>query len=429
MGLASKTSGLGMDEIIKKQPNGSATPSSPQGNNGQPTTLRTLLSFEGLTDDSLVNKLISAKGEMADQFQENVSFVEDVVLIKLIELRKELECEVNIMSLLGDNTISELERAEEDVQDAWEAYYVLAARSINAGARYTPKDNAVLDVWLVEMHYRMSVAYLTTIWEKSSVELSNLFTSMKELECNRRFRLRELLVLYMKRADRLWSAMPGIITPVLEDIVGASSKTEVIEKDIQTVIRTRAQMIQKNDEADLQQDRLKGPGLTGAPALSPDFELQSPLLSNLLLKVDVIWKKSEKVLSVWKPTLAVATTDCYLHMFEIPHTSNVQTGTAPEVAFQALVPPVEIVSEEAVLNGHMPSGRSWFEYLIPSDSLNLKNCTIGMNKEKGNATFEITETSKSQIKFIKKDQLKKISLRMFSSQHMVEWLLTLKEIS
>jgi hypothetical protein len=120
MGMTPKKDGIGMDEITRKPANGSA-PSTPQAkrDDAGATGLRQTISIQGLPDDSLVNKLIASTGEMAEHFQENVSFVEDVVLIKLIELRKELECEVNIMSLLGDNTISELERAEEEVQYAW----------------------------------------------------------------------------------------------------------------------------------------------------------------------------------------------------------------------------------------------------------------------------------------------------------------------
>ena len=40
---------------------------------------------------------------------------------------------------------------------------------------------------LLEIHYRMAVAYLAIVWKKSSKELTNLFAGMKEMECNRRF--------------------------------------------------------------------------------------------------------------------------------------------------------------------------------------------------------------------------------------------------
>lgn len=81
--------------------------------------VQTSVSFENLPDDSLVSELVQCTADMADKFTENVSFIEDVALSKLCELRKELEAELNVMSVLGDATIYELEKAEEDVQKAW----------------------------------------------------------------------------------------------------------------------------------------------------------------------------------------------------------------------------------------------------------------------------------------------------------------------
>ena len=42
------------------------------------------------------------------------------------------------------------------------------------------------DVWVEEMRYRMAVAFLSSVWEKCSSELSKLFLSMKDAECKRR---------------------------------------------------------------------------------------------------------------------------------------------------------------------------------------------------------------------------------------------------
>ena len=177
------------------------------------------------------------------------------------------------------------------------AYYTLA--SINAGAAATTRNmqkskvavNTVTDVWLVEMHYRMSVAYLTTIWEKCSSELSELFASMKELECNRRFRLHELLVTYMQRAERLWLSVPSMITAVTKDLVSMSTDTADIEKDVQISIRTKASAFQKKEQAGTADPILNAPGLAGAAELKPGYELQSPLMSDLLGKTQVIWRK------------------------------------------------------------------------------------------------------------------------------------------
>ncbi len=313
------------------------------------------------------------------------------------------------------------------------AYYTLASMTVGSVSnRPRPRPagdkSAVMDVWLVEMHYRMSVAYLTTVWEKCSKELSNLFSSMKELECNRRFRLSELMIVYMQRAERLWLSIPSVITAVTKDLVSAPTDTDSIEKEVQITIRDKAQAYQKKDMTAMKSDPMNAPGLAGVPDLKEGYELQSPLNSDLLGKTQVVWRKNEKLMSVWKPTLAMATTDCYLHLFDIPHFSNVQTGTAPEVAFQALVPPVRIPTEDDMVNGTYPFGNNWFDHLVPTDSIDLRCTKITFSESKGSSTFEVTETlAPNKISTVSNfTRKKKLALRMYSSQHMVEWLLALK---
>ena len=77
------------------------------------------VSFEGLPEDSMISSFIESHNLMADKFKENYTFLKEVALEKMTALRKELESEVNVMSLMGDATIYELEKAEEDVQKAW----------------------------------------------------------------------------------------------------------------------------------------------------------------------------------------------------------------------------------------------------------------------------------------------------------------------
>ena len=85
----------------------------------------------------------------------------------------------------------------------------------------------------------------------------------------------------------------------------------------------------------------------------------------------------------------MTTSDNYMHLFEIPAIADVKIGESPDVAFQALVPPVEVPTEVAVLEGYVPNGKTWCD---PEVSFDLKNCSISLNQEKGGATFEITET-------------------------------------
>ena len=103
------------------------TDSSGVSNNGTPKKdsveqVQESASFEGLPDDSMLTGFISCHEKMAEKFNENFTFIKEVALAKTTALRKELEAEANIMSMLGDATIYELEKAEDDVQKAWGKY-------------------------------------------------------------------------------------------------------------------------------------------------------------------------------------------------------------------------------------------------------------------------------------------------------------------
>ena len=435
--------------ILDATSNSNAVSGSGSGSEEAGIGIGPSISFEGLASDSMITTLISSHHDTAEMYTEHVNHMENIILPKIKDLKKELEAEVSVMSALGDATLFELERAEEDVQKAWAAYYSLASlidtdnKEIvdrrNKKAEVKGMDpNAVTDVWLVEMHYRMAVAYLTTVWEKSSKELSDLFAGVKEMEGNRRFRLREILVLHSQRNAKLFGAIPDMLQPVIESLNEVPSDTKVVEEKITEKIREKAKALKERDEAEevgsFATDPLNGPGLMGVPEPDPNFELQSPLMSNLLTKVQVIWRKSDKIMAVWKPCMAVTTSDCYLHLFEIPAEANVQTGTAPEVAFQTMVPSVTVPTEESIIEGSLPSrsGVAWFEHLIPGTSFDLKNSNIAFNQQKGNSTFEITETlaGTGVSKLMNKNTVRrrKFSLRMYSSQHMVDWLLALRAL-
>lgn len=342
------------------------------------------------------------------------------------------------------------------------AYYTMTHRTFDTCTNSTPNrkktfpgsftPDGIADIWVVEMHYRMSVAYLTTTWEQSSTELSKLFQSMKEVECNRRFRLRELLLVHMQRQERLWCSIPALISPVVKDLMDRPTDIPTVEREVQNHIRSRAGEIKREkDNSDakeelIEQEKRKtsvvtnksktskagkknaGPGLSCAEELDPNYELVSPLMSDLLLKADVVERKSDKgVIALWKTTLVIATSDSFLHFFDIPQGSAVRPGSAAEVAFQALVPPIAVPTEDMIKNGKVMCGKSWFEYLIPAESINLKRSTISLNETKGDSIFEVTETVESHgaAKIFNMTSTRKFSVRLFSNHEMVSWLLAL----
>ena len=100
-----------------------------------------------------------------------------------------------------------------------------------------------------------------------------------------------------------------------------------VEEDVQFSIRERAMMIQRDeeehkqilyDEAGIDPEKPPGPGLTNVQEKDANFELSSPLVSDLLSKAKVIEKRSPGMMSAWKVCLAIVTHDSFLQLFELP---------------------------------------------------------------------------------------------------------------
>ena len=83
------------------------------------------VSFDGLPEHSMLHSLIHSQIEMADVMTENINFVKDISLEKMHSLRKELEAEVSVMGALGDATMFELRKAEDDVQKSWGEFTII----------------------------------------------------------------------------------------------------------------------------------------------------------------------------------------------------------------------------------------------------------------------------------------------------------------
>ncbi len=351
-------------------------------------------------------------------------------------LLESLKAEIALMEKIGDSIINELEAAESEVCKSWgeshcfymslfpgyfcqsykfllfkDSYYTKAVefsgssssllKTRRAGAQMgitiTPDDavDGCSDVWVDEMRYRMAVAFLSSSWEKCSAELSKLFLSMKDTECQRRNRIKELMIESTQRQERLWLGLPSVVNPNLKELIEWPMERKLVEDDVQASIRSRAQTIQRNDVEHKKADDTtpKAPGLSGVDEKEGNFELSSPLMSDLMCKAKVIEKKSAGIMTSWKVTLAVVTSDSFLQLFELPSTSKLQSGSAPEVAFQSLIPPVVVPSMEGVKNGaKFPSTKSWFDHLVPSESIALPNCVITFKDDNTNSAFEIVET-------------------------------------
>ena len=194
------------------------------------------LNSEGVLDTRLPSevgilaKVIASHGVIAARYNENVTTLTNETLPSLSALCETLREGVRGIELFGEQLVKELVFAERNVQDAWAAYDAVAQESLRGGGSAEVKAAAAAaaaaaateggggekkkkggsettfvdpasDVWLVEMKYRLSVILLQRCWTQCGAGLSGLFAQMKELEFNRRLKLKELMVEFLSAQE------------------------------------------------------------------------------------------------------------------------------------------------------------------------------------------------------------------------------------
>eukprot|EP00978_Attheya_sp_CCMP212_P013250 scaffold33345_cov45-Attheya_sp.AAC.1 len=415
---------------------------------------------------TLVHTLIASNSDIAERYRENAKAMFNEILPKFTSLRKELENEIRDIKKLGDFLITEMTKSFADVNSIWDLYYTTAFKALSGGNSSSlkertgaittgsapPMDEPVElshDVWVVEMQYRISASYLKSCFDKFSVELSKLFSSMKDTESSRRFRLKDLVMTFLERQEKLWDNLQSSQSPVLNDLADKRMDRASIEHDVQNSIKLRAQSIQRDELVQTKRSPKEeqiGLGLKGVDPDEGNFELASPLFSDLLCKARVIDTKGTGMMSSWRTTLAVITVDSYLHLFEMPSSSQVTSGTAVEVAFQRLTPEAHVPTVKSLKTSGKsiptsPAGGGavaasaattkpkWFLNLIPFDTFILPNCKITFNNDKTNTTFDITETvlASGVTTMFGKTTTRKIYLRTVTHEETLLWISSLQK--
>jgi hypothetical protein len=318
----------------------------------------------------------------------------------------------------------------------WQKADVQSEGSSTLDNRITVKEGCA-DIWVVELRYRMAVAFLSAVWEKCSSELSKLFLSMKDAECNRRNIIKDLMIKAMTRQESQWQELPLLASPVLKDLdEWPTTERKAVEDDVQNSIRERAQNIQRDEAIHKKETQPDAePSDSGLAEAHDDedgnFELSSPLVSDLMRRAKVIEKRSPGMMSAWKLSLAVVTLDSFLHLFELPPTCKLHAGSAPELAFQNLIPPVLVPSMEGLNEGvRIPTAKHWFDNLVPSESFALPNCVVTLNKdeEKNSNCFEIVETilTSGASKMFTKTVNRKMLFRAITREDAQDFVASLK---
>lgn len=405
---------------------------------------------------NILCNLINSQANIAEKFGENSKELASEIASEMTQMRKNLEAKVAMISEVGNTIITELETTEQEVSQGWETYYAVAVKTLKGQVEGLPQTpyapggvspnihrpsmepeesesvEECIDVWLVEMHYRVAVAYQSFLWEKASAELSKLFSSMKETECQRRMDVREFLVAFIQRQERMYLGLPILQETVLKGLVSRDMDHAKLMEVVQGNIRKRAERLDKARK------KIEFPipkSLTGADPRQGNFTLQSPLQSELMENAHIVEHKAAGMMSSWKLSLAVVTADMYLHLFEMPPNTQgkITLGSTPEVAFQMLVPKVELpsVNEPKNINKKVPSFTSfvkgWCDQLTPSESMVLPNCSISQPKfGRETASFDIQEAifNTGASKMFAKTTTRKCTLRTLGAnrEETREWV-------
>ena len=220
--------------------------------------------------------------------------------------------------------------------------------------------------------------------------------------------LREFLVAFVQRQQRLFLSLPSIHNAVLEGLVGKETSQDEIERRIRSTIQN------KTTEADL------------LPASGP--RLQSPLTSDLLSKAKVLERRSltAGVSSVgnnldWKVALAVLTVDSYLHFFDLDDPRISPSSTA-EAAFQVIMPSVIVPTAENLLLGKSNFSKGWSDSLAPTESIVLAKCIIQSAEENSFTIIERGGGGTAASKMFGKLIDKKILVRTKEKHEKDDWM-------
>mmetsp|Transcript_620 Transcript_620/g.1593 ORF Transcript_620/g.1593 Transcript_620/m.1593 type:complete len:509 (-) Transcript_620:324-1850(-) len=371
---------------------------------------------------SVLKEIKESQRTLADRFQETSTNMDEEIAEAIGSLLETVQESFVTIEKLGTSILSELERTEQEVTQSWGKYLNAKSPSSAPGARGTTgggrndggkgtnkADEDSIDPWVVEMQYRVAVAYQNQAWQKGNDELTELFTKVQHEEIDRRMNLREFLVAFAQRQQRLFLGLPEIQNQVLEELVGKEMSRDDMEKAVHEIIEKRASMYKKDATtgADLDADDFS------------DFNLESPLSSDLLSKAKVVLRTGPGL--DWTLSLAVMTADSYLHMFDIEG-SSVKLNTAPEVAFAALVPKLIEPNADNQLLGKTNFARGWSDTLTPSESVVLGRCKV---KHLDENIFELSETLGAvgtASKLIGKKAKKKVQIQTPTKEEADDWI-------
>eukprot|EP00980_Cylindrotheca_fusiformis_P009178 scaffold1996_cov127-Cylindrotheca_fusiformis.AAC.15 len=378
---------------------------------------------------TVVREIQQSHRTLANRFGENAKNMDQEIAETIQSLYRDLKTQFSGMERLGTSIIEELEKTEQEVTKAWGTYIKATALSNDPPQTPSPRNNmspqeaskkrSDSDPWIVEMQYRVAVAYQNTAWDKGNAELTKLFATVKQEECARRMHLREFLVAFVQRQQRLFLSLPGIHNAVLEELVGKEISLDEVQRSVEKAIETRAAKYHADLEVLSQNAALSA---ENSQQDNVDSEkLGSPLFSDLLTKAKVIERRVKGTgTSAWQTSLAIITVDSFLHLFDI-ESKSIIPGSSPEIAFKTLVPTAFVPSSANLAAGKTNFSRGWGDSITPSDSMVLANCSLQRRDE---TSFELTETitPTGASKMFGKIMIKRVLINTSTKEEADDWI-------
>mmetsp|Transcript_686 Transcript_686/g.1461 ORF Transcript_686/g.1461 Transcript_686/m.1461 type:complete len:517 (-) Transcript_686:442-1992(-) len=371
---------------------------------------------------SVLKEVRQAQNDLASRFEESSKNMDEEIAELIGSLLHTTRESFETIERLGSSILVELEKTEKEVTDAWDNY--LNSKSEIVGDKTINESNSkvVIDSWVVEMQYRVAVTYQNLAWEKGNKELKKLFVNVKEEEINRRMNLREFLVAFAQRQQRLFLSLPNIQNKVLEELAGKEMSRDEMSMIVNGIIEDGAQKYKKltvgSELAEVSEDDFA------------EFNLESPLSSDLLTKARVVLRRTlaskttgaaRGQVGDWTLSLAVMSADSFLHLFDID-SPRVKLTTSPEVAFTLLAPSLIIPNINNINSGNTNFGRSWSGSLTPTFSMVLGKCRV---KKVDDNSFEMIEsvspTGASKFAIGKKTR-RKIQIQTPTKEETDDWI-------
>ena len=198
------------------------------------------------------------------------------------------------------------------------------------------------DGWLIEMYYKAAVAYQRSVFGAAEMELRNLLEEISTLEEMRFRKLHQFMLAFAPRQRRLFNKLPDQLKNVLENMVGLRIDEESLQKVLDESVKDRSRDHLKGSTA--HKSSIMNRSKINAPVKNVEDKIEdieksfgSPFASPMILLSKLVELKATGLASlvntVWKPALAVVTSEGNLLVFETAGNAN----TPPE-AFKSLYP-------------------------------------------------------------------------------------------